>query len=291
MRIQTYTIVAGSEACNAKCPYCVSRMTPDYDLGHALPEVNWRNFRIGCGFAKDSGVTTVLLTGKGETTLWPDQLTTFMEELAPYKFPFIEIQTNGIAMAERRPVTDEHLQRWYELGMTTVCLSVVHWEKEQNQSIYLPDGPDYLDLPAFIDDLHGMGFSVRLSVIMLQGYIDTPEEVASMAAFCRANRVEQLTVRSVTRPDACEDASVGRFVTEHMLAQKTIDAMREHLDTHGSRIMELVHGAAVYDLDGQNVCLGNCLTVDPGDERIRQLIFFPDGHLRYAWQYPGAILL
>ena len=83
MRVQTYTIVAGSEACNARCPYCVSRMTPDYEMDEGLPEVNWRNFEIGCRFAKDSGVSTVLVTGKGEPTLFPGQISDFLRRLSP----------------------------------------------------------------------------------------------------------------------------------------------------------------------------------------------------------------
>ena len=35
----------------------------------------------------------------------------------------------------------------------------------------------------------------------------------------------------------------------------------------------------------------DCLTIDPSADDIRQLIFFPDGHLRYDWQYAGALLL
>jgi hypothetical protein len=36
--------------------------------------------------------------------------------------------------------------------------------------------------------------------------------------------------------------------------------------------------------------LTDCLTVAPAGEDIRQLIFFPDGHLRYDWQYQGSAL-
>jgi hypothetical protein len=46
----------------------------------------------------------------------------------------------------------------------------------------------------------------------------------------------------------------------------------------------------VYDVDGQNVCLSNCLSNDPQTGDLRNLIFFPDGHVRWDWQYQGAIL-
>ena len=64
-----------------------------------------------------------------------------------------------------------------------------------------------------------------------------------------------------------------------------------YLENHGTRILKLSHGAIVYDINGQNVCMGNCLNVNPDTEELRNLIFFPDGHLRYYWQYPGSIII
>jgi molybdenum cofactor biosynthesis enzyme MoaA len=291
MRIQTFTVVAGSEACNATCPYCVSRMTPDYELGKKLPEVNWRNFRIGCQFAKNSGVSTVLFTGKGEPTLFPDQLTAYLKNLQPFAFPFAELQTNGIALAKHQPVSDRHLKEWYDLGLTLISLSIVHWSSEKNKDIYQPHAPDYYALPELIESLHKAGFSVRLSCMLARGYVDSVEGLDQLARFARENGVEQLTVRSIEKPRKSSATATVQWVTDHALADNTVAQMRDFLDAKGSRLMELVHGAVVYDYLGQNLCLSNCLTIDPRDETIRQLIFFPDGHLRYDWQYPGAILL
>ena len=67
--------------------------------------------------------------------------------------------------------------------------------------------------------------------------------------------------------------------------------MEDYLVTNGTKLLELPHGAIVYDVNGQNVCFSNCLTRTDNPENIRQLIFFPDGHLRYDWEYKGAILL
>ena len=55
--------------------------------------------------------------------------------------------------------------------------------------------------------------------------------------------------------------------------------------------MSLPHGAEVYDVAGQNVCISNCLTIEPDTDNLRQIIVFPDGHIRYDWNYEGAILL
>lgn len=292
MRIQTFTLVAGSEACNARCPYCVSRMTPDYQLGTTLPAVNWRNFRIGCRFAKDSGVSTALITGKGEPTLFPDRITEFLDELSPFRFPFTELQTNGICLAEGRRVTEDRLRDWYERGLSMVALSIVHWLPERNGEIFRPgSGAEYHDLADLVARLHALGFSVRLSCSMLKGYVDRAAAVDEMVAFSREHGVEQLTIRPISQPASSADREVSDFVTASAVSPETVREIRDHLDARGARLMELVHGAIVYDCGGQNVCLSNCLTIEPGDERIRQIIFFPDGHLRYDWQYAGAVLL
>jgi hypothetical protein len=55
--------------------------------------------------------------------------------------------------------------------------------------------------------------------------------------------------------------------------------------------MTLPWGAEVYDVGGQNICLANCLTLDPSSDEVRQLIVYPDGSHRFDWRYKGAILM
>jgi len=75
-----------------------------------------------------------------------------------------------------------------------------------------------------------------------------------------------------------------------MLSESTLQDMKDYLSSNGTKLRKLVHGAMIYDWRGQNICLNDCLTIDPTDNSIRQLIFFPDGHVRYDWQHPGATL-
>src|SRR5437667_11672645 len=100
MNVTTFSIVAGSLACQARCEFCIAGMTPANNVSTKLPEVDWRNFRKTCRLAQVAGTTTVLITGKGEPTLFPDQITQYLEELQPYNFPVIEMQTNGITIAD-----------------------------------------------------------------------------------------------------------------------------------------------------------------------------------------------
>jgi len=298
MRIQTFSILAGSTACNACCPFCVSKRTPNCGVQAKPSAINWRNFRKACLLAKTSGVTTAMITGKGEPTLFPNQITRYLEELSKHDFPLIDLQTNGIALAESEekrvrlsgeldlhtPVTDEHLAVWYNLGLTTIALSVVHWKRDKNKKIY---GGKHYDLENLIKKLHKIGFSVRLSCVMLGGYVDHIEEVELMNEFARHHEVEQLTLTPVSKP--AKDLEFGNNVKP--LEWNATREMKVFLDHHGTKVMELSHGAIVYDFKGQNVCLSNCLSPEPTTQELRNLIFFPDGHLRWDWQFEGAILL
>lgn len=289
MRFQTFTVVVGTKACNAKCPFCISAQTGFFGTP---PEVNWRNFHIACNLAQKADTTTVLLTGKGEPTLYPDHVTDTLRELQPYKFPLIEMQTNGITIASGK-INDFTLRAWYDLGLTTIALSVVHYDSELNRSLYVPDNKTlpYNYLPALIEKLHNIGFSVRLCVMLLKNYIDIPEKVQKMIDFAKSNKVEQLTLRNITTTEGESSNPVTLWTKEHALSPAELQNINQTVQDRGTLIYKLMHGMNVYDVDGQNVCLGTCLTRDANQSDSRQLIFFPDGSLYYDWQYKGARIL
>lgn len=300
MKIQTFSIVAGTKVCNAKCPFCVSRMTPSDGIGLEELKVNWRNFHKACALAKQCGVTTVLITGKGEPTLYPDNITDYMKALHQHMFPLVELQTNGILLGEKNDEYEEYLKRWYELGLTTIAISIVSHEDRANQQIYMGGVGEQLTLPRYpplaetIAFLHKKGFSVRLSCVLIRNVLGEAGQIRSLrnlVAFAKDSGVEQLTLRPLNKPDHCEDKAVEEYCRANMLTEDEYDALDYWLRQSGNRLMTLTHGATVYDVDGQNVCLTSSLTINPAGENLRQLIFFPDGHLRYDWQYEGAILL
>lgn len=138
MKIQTMSIVVGTRACNARCPFCVSKMT---GFKEPLPtEPNWVNLEAGCRLAVMGGVTTVLLTGKGEPTLYPDLISSYLVALKRHRFPFVELQTNGLSL------TGKLLAAWKKGGLTTVCLSTCltlnpgRGADDLRQLIFFPDG-------------------------------------------------------------------------------------------------------------------------------------------------------
>jgi molybdenum cofactor biosynthesis enzyme MoaA len=289
MKIQTFTIVTGSSACNARCPYCVSEMTGK-ELSIKEPAVNWQNFSKACRLAQVNNVSTVLFTGKGEPTLFPDQITKFLQNMNKFDFPLIELQTNALVFGREFEKYKKYLEKWKELGLNTIAISIAHYKKEKNKEIYTPNS-DYINLAEVISNLHKIGYSIRLSCIMLKGFIDDINELKNLIEFCKNSQVEQLTIRSVKAPEKTQDKKIYDWTKKHVIKGKQIQALNKFIEKTGKKLMTLSFGAVVYDVGGQNVCSSDCLTIKPETDELRQLIFFPDGHLRYDWQYKGAILI
>jgi len=291
MKFKTFSIIAGSEACNARCSFCVSKMTPPNGLDMKEPEVNWRNFRVAARLAKQTEIDTVMITSKGEPTLFPQQVTKYLNALSEFDFPFIELQTNGIPIAEKREKYDPLVREWYEKGLTIPAISIVHYDAEKNRQIYLPHREKYIDLPELVGYLHKVGLSVRLACVALNGFIDNARQLEKLIGFAKENNVEQLTVRPVNKPEETRNLQVYNWTARHHLKSAQLEEISGYLNRNGTPLLELPHGGTVYDINGQNVCLTNSLTRDTNPEKGRQLIFFPDGHIRYDWEKKGAILL
>lgn len=300
VKIRTFSIVAGGLACDAFCDYCCAPMTGDSGMAMKAGAVNWRNFRKAALLAERGGCVTAMITGKGEPTLWPDQITSYLMELEKFKFPIIELQTNARRIAEGK-IHDDVLNMWYELGLTTVCVSIVSDDPEKNRAIYTKKKP-YFDLPALIAKLHDKKrpFSVRLTVTMARGLCDSPEEIDKLVAFARENKVEQVTVKAVAKPERITDSTsaivreeaqkIYNWTVEHALLPEQMSAIVNHVRVRGTLVQKLDHGAEIYDIDGQNLTVTDCLTIKPEKEELRSIIFFPDGHVRYLWDKPGAII-
>ncbi|RPI77418.1 MAG: radical SAM protein [Desulfobacteraceae bacterium] len=292
LQFQTLSVLAGSLACNAHCPFCVSKMTPQQGMSASLQPINRPNLEIACRLAAKGNVTTALITGKGEPTLYPEDLNAFVRILTRY-FPLIELQTNALVFLKNRKRFGPYLKHWKKNGLTTIIISMVHFQAEMNGRIYLGEkNPEaYPPLEKTIALLHEFGFSIRLSCIGCRGYIDSDRKLSALIDFCRENKVEQLSWRPVTVSQKSCDQKVYQAARKMSIPVNILKNIRNSVAKRGTLLMELVHGAEVYDLDGQNLCLTNCLTRKPDDEIMRQLIYFPDGHLRYDWEKPGAIIL
>jgi len=284
MKTHTFSIVVGTNACNANCPYCVSKMTGPIP---ETPHIKWSRFQTACKIVEQArdGLVTVLLTGKGEPMLYPEQVTDYLRGLDRFNFPLIELQTNGTLIKQSQVA----LKGWSQMGLGLVCISVAsECPSDNNELMGIKREYDYWDAVKVLKDI---GFSVRLNCTMVRYGVDSNGSADSMIQKCSARGVDQLTFREVEMPHN----SQNQKVTQYVEANKPHGAAR-HLRhwmemKDAVRLLELPHGGVVYDYNGQNVCISNCLTGTTNPDNLRQIIFFPDGQIRYDWRYPGARLL
>jgi hypothetical protein len=228
-------------------------------------EINTRNLDKAIHLAQMGGVTTVLLTGKGEPCLYPEQIYNFLCALEG-RFPFIELQTNGL-----------------DIGRLAAGKEI-----RDNEQVY---SKDYPELARSIEFLHDLGFSVRLCVMMQNGYVDSPGDVDVVIDWCEHVGVEQLTFRPIRKPEDDVVSTTSQYVAQNGLTADRERAIYSHIQRRGEKLLELAHGATVYDVDGQNVCISDCLTHSTDPNEIRQIIFYADGRLTYSWDKKGAILM
>jgi len=296
MKIQTFSIVAGSRACDGRCPFCVSRMTGFEELPKHIHHVNVRNLNKAIKLAELGGCTTTLITGKGEPTLYPNEVDLYLHRLRNTSIPFVELQTNALQIGRlaRDGISSLHLswlRCWYENGLDTIAISIVGVTQKENAQVY---HEDYPPLARTVEFLHEKGFSVRLCLMMQKGMVDSESKLEEVINFCKTHEVEQLTARPIRTPTTLVSPPADdyfKYTAKHGLTDTEVNDITQHVIEEGTLLMRLMHGAEVYDYEGQNICLSDCLTVVPDNDNIRTLIFYANGRISYDWQHKGAVLL
>lgn len=317
MQVFSFSACIGGTKCNAACPGCVARMT-----GASRPAKNpcYRNLKKACQMATTAGALTILFTGKGEPTLYPDLITRCLKELeriAPYigkasffrtprwftsglnlimggripeydrlPFPFADLQTNGIELINM----EKKLRQWHRMGLSLVCLSISHWNDAKNKE--LMRASELLDIWGTVQYLHSINYSVRINVTAQEDGIENMNDVEEVVELCRTYDVEQLTIRDLTTPSDEETTNkkVTKWVKDHQVGLDQV--LRDYLIKNGAiPILPLSHGAMIYSYKGQNIAANNCLTPARAPEELRQVIWHEDGTIAHDWVNDAARLL
>jgi uncharacterized Fe-S cluster-containing radical SAM superfamily enzyme len=236
--------------------------------------------------AEQSGVSTALITGKGEPLFGEkssQHVFDYLNMLGSFRIPFVEIQTSGYGLDE------ETISRLAENGVTTVSISVVSDDLDQNRLIF---GSEYEDPFEIAKLIHKYGMMVRLCCTMCTPQIASWHDVSRLIMECHNTGIEQLSLVPVTAPDRTSMFDkVAEWVKEHSLPKKGIDSIYDTIRTVGRHLMSLMHGGEVYDIEGVSVCIRYCLTEDPVTNQLRQVIVYPNGETRYSWTSKAARLI
>lgn len=289
--VQTYTAVVGNHKCNAKCPYCVSKMTPKHKDNDDI-DVNWKNFDKGSRLAKNWGASTFLITSKGEATLYPEKILEFIKKTND-NYPIIELQTNGLALQQ----LDQNgwLDKWHEAGLTTIALSSVHYDTEINRQIISKDYPNLEETVRLLKKPH-RSFCVRMCVILIKDGIDSFKKVTNLVQNFNKMDIDQIKIYPVNKPANSNDEKISNWIDENKPDDLFCKDLKRFLDVTCTPVRKLAHGDTVYSwkdkdmLKDQNIAYGSCLTENDDKKEIRQLIYCRDGHIRYSWQYRASIL-
>lgn len=297
-KIQTFSLVAGSRACNARCPYCVSKMTPEQGMSLKADDINWDRFRRGYEYAAVGKAEVAMITGKGEPTLFPDHISGYLNGLlrAEKEFPGTrmarELQTNGIEIADGK--LDDRLYLWRTGNLHLVAISVVHHEPERNREVFSPYR-EYPNLSKLIDKLHQADYSVRLACVLLDGFIDSAASLEGLIRYAKDNHVEQVTIRPVSKPNGSSDSETAQWVDSHFIKTWQLTEIMRYLENHGTEVRRFTFGGVVYslyDIGHQNVCITNSLTKDDAPKQYaRQIIFYPSGRIATDWTEQGEGLV
>lgn len=291
MKFKMFSVVVGTNACISNCPFCVSCERPNKDNLMA-ENINIRNFKIALNLANRSEIDTVMITSMGEPLLFPDQITEYLIEINKSKIPFVELQTNAILLWLNKEKYIPYLQQWYDLGLTTIAISTVHYDRVINDINYCTGQNKYPDLKSLVEFLHQLGFSVRLTCICMKEYIENGNQALKYIKFANSINAEQVTLRPLNLEYRREDAR--DFTQQNVLSEEQKEEIRNTLQKNGTKLLTLDKIGEIYDINGQNVCLSFPLTKYTRNEdpnNIRNLIFYPNGHIYYEWEMKGGILL
>lgn len=301
MKYSILSIVTGTSKCTVPfkptektkhipqgCQFCVSGQYARDDNRQA-PKINTRNLKKAIQLAHNGETDTVVLTGRGEPTYFPEQITDYLKIIGK-EFPLIELQTNGVLLSGSK--NDEYLKEWYELGLTTILISVVSNDPEILRQNYMPLSKSYYDLPALIAKLRNIGFTVRLACVCTKAWMSTNEQISDFLNFAKENKVGQVTLRPLNEEYRRETART--WIEKHKMTPEDKESIRDYLNKVGHNLRELPNIGTLYDVDGVGVLFSLPLTKyvkHDTDDTARNLIFFPYGTVRTDWEWEGSVLL
>lgn len=281
----TFSIIVGDEKCVNNCPLCISRMTGYEEVSL---EINWEKFQRAAQIAIRNRCNNVLLTGKGEPTLYPELIEEYLSYIDESKYERIELQTEGSYMCKGYEADPDsfmnQMDTWKKLGLNLIAISRYDLDPERNAEVF--QGRIY-PIEEFIEILREW-FEIRISVCLIKGYVDSIEDIDTFVTWAKANDIMQLTFRKMDIPsrlDTPEQLEQAAWIMNHQLGPDILQEIEEYLDEMGHLCDILPHGAKVYEYRKQNVSLTTGLSRDYREEKARNLIWFPSGILTTSWEY------
>jgi hypothetical protein len=285
LEISSLSVMVGSPACNLRCPFCISKQTYRVGApsGHAVPLTRIA-FLADKFLRVCAGLPYGIITGKGEPTLAStEELGDIIEVLyAGGKGLIPELQTNGTRLDEER------LGRWRAKGLNTVALSCVSHRDEVNSRL-LSDGAVTWDLGGVVRMAREVGLLVRLTLVTVQGGVDSESALLSFLDWAARTGVHQLTFRRAgvpRQPGRPGSETVSQWISDNSVDPEFV------LRVLGERGQEqdAFPWARRFTCQGMGVVVTDSMN-PPRDGVVRHAVIQPDGHMYGSWDDPGHILI
>lgn len=282
--------------CNKNCGYCISKMT---DSVLCDRKSFYRNINKVKNVASNCGVNCVIITGKSEPLLAMEQVKKVARIFKD--FP-LEIQTNGILLNKR---TLSKLKKW---GINTVAVSIDNYKDYKSflEKAYKLHDPtiNFRITMNLLDRLYEN--LPKLEILENNEFITTDKiDFERLITNCREMGIPQISFREVTIPkkllqyeieqplfpflreisqEKKEAMSYIRKNTDEEKVKKIVEDFNEFCKEKGELVAELGFGAKIYETLGVTTTLFDyCIQDSSGEEDIRSLVYFEDGHLSRSW--------
>ncbi|MCK4665219.1 radical SAM protein [Candidatus Dependentiae bacterium] len=264
-----------NKGCNKNCPYCVSRMTGYIDSDFELMK---KQMKKVIKISEMSGVTSILMTGKGEPFLGIPELEFILKGFNEF---VIEIQTNGIWLNNNL----DYIKELSKQGLNLAAFSLDRIEQFE----------EYSDMFSQVK-ANGMIVRVTLNITDMLPENLTFKECIEL---CKKNNVDQFSIRNIVIPNNISNDTKGSretvdWIKTHVpenFYNRLVQELETEVKASGFLLRSLPYGAKVYDYQGVSVTYFDYCVQDSntGDD-IRSLIFQENGHLYTNWNSKASIL-
>jgi molybdenum cofactor biosynthesis enzyme MoaA len=268
MKANSLSINIPYSGCNKDCPYCISKMTGYIETNKILFEKNLKKLKR---IADNSGVNSVIITGKGEPLIgykWIEKISKVFDT-----YP-LEIQTNGIMLL----YNEKYIEDLYNFGINTIAISIDNY-KELTSDEFVNT----------VKIIKRFGFNIRITINLVPEI--TNIDVKKYFSFCEEFKIDQISFRKIVSPTNIIFSPLARKTSkwiedniEEKIVEKFLLEYKEEIDKKGIKIRDLPFGSTIYMVGNVSTTFFNyCIQDENNDDNIRSLIYYEDGHLSTTW--------
>lgn len=278
MKANNLTISIPYRGCDRNCPYCVSKMTGYLTAHEEAFSGNLEKVRT---VADNCGITSLLVTGKGEPFLNTDTIDLLLDVFGDYPF---EIQTNGHQlMTWFNEDPDSFLDRCRLTGGINVfAVSLDRLKSLQT----------YRDMFRTLDDA---GAVIRVTMNASTWLKDAPFD--TFIQECLESQVRQFSIRKLTIPHFVDNKmskdyqKTTQWINDHADGTEYDRLIKEFMGGSYEKLRKLNFGATIFDVRGVSFThFDYCIQDSNRGEDIRSLIYQEDGHLYTSWNSRASII-